>query len=89
MNTQNKTDSAFLNVNSVTRYVLRGPTGQFVASFAMADWTYVLCDDMRNALHFGSMSQALAVGFCLGFGRDMAAVPFDPHQPELFPLDRL
>ena len=88
MNTQNKTDSAFLNVNSVTRYVLRGPSGQFVASFAMADWTYALCDSPADALHFGSMSQALAVGFCLGFGKDMAAIPYNPHQPELFSLDQ-
>ena len=84
MKTQKNSNSAFLNGNCVTRYVLRSPDGQFVASFAMSDWTYVLCERIEDALMFASMTQALAVGFCLGFGINMAALPHNPHQLNLF-----
>jgi hypothetical protein len=79
MKTKKTSELGSSNVG-ITRYVLRSPDGQFVASFAMSDWSFVLCTRMEDALMFGSMTQALAVGFCLGFGMNMAAIPYNPHQ---------
>lgn len=72
-----------VNVARATRYVLIAPEGGFVASLNPADWSYTLTSDENNARLYTSMTQALCVGFCLGFDSTMIARPFAGDQLDL------
>jgi hypothetical protein len=83
MKNNNSSLLASLNGSGVrsSGYVLRQSLQNvYVAAFTSSDWSWIPTEDIHSAQLFSSMTQALAVGFCLGFGAAMEAIPHDSKQ---------
>ena len=73
MTTTNTLSSASSNGVSVTRYVLRlkNDSDSYVKTWTSEGWSHTVCNEANEAFQFSSMTLALCVGFCLGFGAKM------------------
>jgi hypothetical protein len=86
MNNKKNSLSGFKNDKSfgASGYVLRQTLqNTYVAAFSVMDWSWVPTDDADQAMLFVSMTQALTVGFCLGFGTSMEAISHTTGQASL------
>jgi hypothetical protein len=60
--------------NGVNQYVLFLPEhNRYLQTWTQHGWDYSLCDTVDQACSFPTVTAALLVGFCMGFGDDMRA----------------